>query len=230
MFKKILYIAVISLMFAVPAISFSENDISILEIERYGKNYPYESLGERLTRLETEYFGMTQSGDIDSRIENLMRINQNKQNGVNFKMGNKNKNEEKGFFKNIFKDFTSNFRNNGSITGYTAPMNTITSTGYGDLYERMNHSQWNYPHDLGYNYRNPYYKRTPYVNRDNKFISKNNERNSYVNHRNYRRNNNYNRYDKVRNNSFYYNPQYSNMTDYYLPPEIETKTSIHILD
>ena len=59
------------------AYSYSDYDLDNIEYLKYGQNFSYEPLGNRLNRLETDFFGMAQSGNIEDRVYRLSQIAQN---------------------------------------------------------------------------------------------------------------------------------------------------------
>lgn len=240
-----------SIMITLSAYGYTEDNISALEYAKYGINYPNESLGERLNRLETDYFGMSQSGNINSRIENLTKIYSNAKNGVsmpyygnysnNYNTENQTIPVKKRGLRNFFNNITSSFLDNGYVTGYTPSMNYSTNSGYtNNLYGNnaggyMNNPSLFCPYPQMHN-RNPI-KDYGYLR--NRFNHTNNFNgvNRLVPYSNHNRNHN----PRMRNrnypnqygyNPYYYNPYnrpYTNRTSFYTPPNIETKSSIHIL-
>ena len=231
MIKKIFILGIITLFSSLNA--FSSDDISELEYAKYGTNYPYESLSERLNRLEFDYFGMAQSGDLESRLDKLSKINQNSKTASIFTNNDNYFNtKKKSSIRNFWDSITSPFGNNGYITGYTPSINTITTSGYeNDIYGNHFNNYMNNPYSFcpynsqlhnrvpytGYGYfpnkRNSDYNR--FLNHDSRFISHNNK-SQRLHHYPYNNNNNFNQ-------------PYVNRTTYYLPPDFETKSSIHIL-
>ena len=231
MFKRLFIFTVISIIFSLSAYCFSEDNISALEFAKYGVSYPNESLGERLNRLETDYFGMAQTGDIDSRLYNLSKINSNARNGINIPSKNSYYNQKpKGVFKSFWDDLTSNFTDNGSITGYTP---SIYNTGtYSGLYNNGINSPFNYnnnhslyPYNNGFNH-NYFHSNSPLNNTSfngvNRFKPYSTWNNSH--HHQYHKHN-----PNMRNYPYNNTMPYTNRTIYYTPPQIETKSSIHIL-
>ena len=212
MLKKFFVLIILSMALTSNAFSFSDNTLSNFEYAKYGETYQYESLAERLNRLETDYFGMAQSGNIEERIDKLSKINRNSQPSNLFQpnkiyYNNKKNNRLKSFWNNL----TSGF-NDGFMTGYTPSMNTITTSGASnDIYRNNSfcpynsNSQYrNFPRP--YNYLNGVNRLTPYKRIGNNF----------QNPHNY-------------NPNMKYNRPYVNRTSYFTPPNFETKSSIHIL-
>ena len=223
MLRKLITTGFILFLFSLSVFGYSEDNLSALEYERYGTYFPNESLSERLNRLETDYFGMSQTGDIDLRIANLSKVNSNAKNGINLPFDGYN-NTKTSKFRNFWNNLNSVFNDNGYMTGFTPSMNTTSTSGYSnDIYDNL--------------YRNNMQSFCPY----------NHPRIHHSNHRYYNRhlNNrrgNFNGVNRFTPNRFYpnrFNPNigyypninrpYVNSTRYYTPPNFETKSSIHIL-
>ena len=77
MLKKILFVNLAMIFMSVCAQAYTESDIAGIEQRQYGRIYSGESLGERLYRLENDMLGMSQGGDLDKRVENLVKLNEN---------------------------------------------------------------------------------------------------------------------------------------------------------
>ncbi len=249
MLNKIFTVCIMSLFLSNAAFAFSEDNISALEYSKYGRNYPYESLGERLTRLETDYFGMSQTGDIDSRIANLSKINSNRKNGVTIpSYGNYSDVKPKNGIRDFWNNIKSGFSDNGYITGYTPSMTYTTSSGYANdlyknhLYGYNNNYQSFCPYDNGFHNRVPNKPSGYYNNRYfNPSFSGFNGVNSFVPNtlnsgNKYRHRTGYNNYHNHYNHNHYnphnfspYNRPYTNRSTYYSPPNIQAKSSVHIL-
>ena len=130
MLKKIFLLFFINLVFSIECFASYEDRLFELEKLRYGKNFQNESISERLLRLEEDYFGMTQAGDINSRINMLMQIAKNNYpNQFSYDRKSYSPRQKKGGVKNFLKDLASTFIDSGSMTGYIPPMNT-----YDDFY------------------------------------------------------------------------------------------------
>ena len=228
MIKKIFCLLSFSIIFSMSAIGFSEQNLNDLEYAKYGTSYEHESLAQRLNRLETDFFGMSQTGDIEKRLNNLSKINSEYKNGISTPYSSYTT-KPKGILRNFWDNLTSGFMNNdGYMTGYTPSiMNTSSSMGMPNdaynnyLYNNMN----NFPSYCPYNprFQNNYHNR--YANPNNRYFNGVNRFQPYSRYNRY-----YNR--PYLNNSAYYNPRYrpnSNVTTYYLPPNVQTKSSVHIL-
>lgn len=255
MFKKLFALWFMSLVFSLTAFGFSEDSLSAVEYAKYGTNYAEESLGERLNRLETDYFGMAQSGDIESRISNLMKINSGRKNGVNLpydrnyynNYNNYNTKKKSSIIRSLWDNLSSGFSDNGYITGYTPSMNYSSSSGYNTLYGNtpfgyMNNMPSFCPYDNGFHNRNSLrnreYFNKRYLNNSfydtpgsfngvNRFIAHEPPHGKRFNSQNYRHYHRHNHPYNSLNNP--YNRPYTNRTTYYSPPHIETGTSVHIL-
>ena len=77
MFKKVCSFLFFILFFSNFAFASYEDSLFELETLKYGKSFQNESISQRLLRLEEDYFGLSQSGDISSRISMLNKIAQN---------------------------------------------------------------------------------------------------------------------------------------------------------
>lgn len=218
MLKKIFMLSLSAVFFSLSAFCFSEDDIAAAEYARYGRNFADESLGERLNRLETDFFGMSQTGDINSRLANVSRMASNIKNGVTPILNDYYyESKPKKFFSRILDNLASNFGTDEYITGYTPSIiNTISSSGGSNFYNSrypysgLNNNYYNYsgryPHS--YPYHRNYFDRTGSLYRNN---------NPYLYHNPY--------------GNYPYNntAPYTSRTGYYIPPQIETQSSIHIL-
>lgn len=166
--KKILMI-----LFFVPFVFISlnaagsdiEENLSELETSAFNQIYPNDDLSTRLTRLEREFFGAKQSGNIEKRLSKLMNsknyycdepneeyysaiINPNKNKGI------------KGVLSRIVDDFTAS-----GITGYTPQMQTNYGGSYYDIMPYNNiYTPFSSPF-----YRNKYYSPMDNFRYDNTF-------------------------------------------------------------
>lgn len=136
------------LFFAVSLVGFcySEDELSMIEMKKYGQSFVDDSLSDRLIRLETDMFGMGQSGDIESRINLINRMNANSTYS-SIVAPEYNYSNKKGFLGNIFDGFSS-----GTMTGFTPPM-TGYSSNYGNYcpYNHHYNNRANKPFRNGYN-------------------------------------------------------------------------------
>lgn len=157
MFKKLIVLMLFVFQIYSAALAFSENTLDSMEISKYGKSYSNEDLGSRLRRLETDVFGMSQTGDVDTRVSNLFKMTSDNvsvpllQPYDNFYTPEK-KSTVRKFFDNISSSFSSPY-----ITGYTPSF--FGSNGYpNNIYGR---EYMNFLNN-GSNYcpmNNPYYPR-----------------------------------------------------------------------
>ena len=67
---------------AADGICYTDDRLAEIEQREYGQVFEDDSLSARLMRLETDLLGMSQSGDIDSRIDILSKLS-NSYMGVN---------------------------------------------------------------------------------------------------------------------------------------------------
>ena len=241
--ERAVLLNIVCFIFVSAAQAFSEDDLSRLEYSKYGVNYADESLGERLNRLETDYFGMAQTGGIDSRIAALTKINSNIKNGVNQALFNKFNNfsgadssiynpKPKGILRGIWDNIASGFDvfgggsgfDSGFLTGYTPPIsnwNTLTSSGSSNSFYGSKPEY--YPYSGAYDRRNRFFRRhnRHIMHNPNSPFWNNNIHSSALPH-----NNAFNYSAPFYNNGY---APYTERTHFYIPPDIQTKSSIHIL-
>lgn len=210
MIRKVLFTGFFVFIFAGAGFCYSDGDISALEMRKYGQTYNNDSLADRLMRLETDMFGMSQSGDLDSRINMLTQMAES-YNTPSFSAPQYNyyNGEKKGFIRNLLDGFSS-----GAMTGFTPPFST---TGY------SSYNYGNYGNYCPYeNYSSgPYYK--SHFRRPGSIISHHNHNNRHNWHRPHYRP--------------HYNPNYSAYNPYgpynarptYGSTNVTTGSSVHIL-
>lgn len=170
LFSLVLFFCSISFVFA-----YSEDEVSFLEMKKYGQTYNNQSLADRLFRLETDILGMRQSGDLDSRINTLNNIFSNPApNAIVPPSVDIYSSRRKGLLGRFLDDFSS-----GYVTGFIPPINTgYYSDDYHNNYcpygNNQVHSTYHYrgyhPHHRhlhsrpynpygDYNYRPTYFNR-----------------------------------------------------------------------
>ncbi len=225
MFKKLLLINVVMLSMALTGYCFSEEQLSKLEIIEYGQSYPDESIASRLSRLETDYFGMVQSGDIDSRMDMLKRMSNNsKRSAILLPEDNYYPGEKKSAIGRFWDNITDTF-SDGTVTGFTPGLD-INSYGYSNNFYRNGFNNFfnSIPNYCPYN--NRYYNKN-FFNRAYRNINRfgnsgfNYYSPNYIG--NYYRPNYYNR-----PYSPYYNP-YSGMIPQNMLTNLTTRSSVHII-
>ena len=159
MIKILLYIAIFTVCFISYAFAYSENDISRLEFQKYGRCYEDDSLAERLSRLETDYLGMTHSGDIEKRVYNLLAIGNSNSNGFesyNDFQPEQVPSKKKGKLKTFWNNISAGLNDMGTMTGFIPPITTYgTYNGYypQNTYNSFGHNgHWNSynPHPNAY--------------------------------------------------------------------------------
>ncbi len=244
MLKKLLIINVLYIICALAGFCNIEDKLTNIEYAKYGESFTYETISDRLNRLETDYFGMAQTGDIDSRIDMLSTMSKNSkqmisQNPYDSYYAGQKRSKLRNFWDNV----TSTFDTTGTMTGYT-PSITTTTNGY---------NNYGYPNNM---YRNeflnfmnnpnqycPYHNRYHSNNIVNRvFNNPNNIWNRNINNRYYNpyhyrhnpyiNNNLYNPYNRINGYNPYnnpYNPRYSSRTTYYTPPNVATRSSVQII-
>ncbi len=224
MLKRIFIIQVLLLLFIIQPACYPQVNIDDIEKTKYGHTFNQESLSERLSRLENDVLGMSQSGDIDTRLSRLSQVIRPEINPNNIIYPQTDYDYNIQPKRNIIQRFLDNvadtFDNTGVITGYT-PM--MYGAGYGytpDIYRNEFRNMFYNPpkycprHNTFHNrYSYPYSSYFPPIN--NRIIP---------GRRFYPYFNNFNRY-----NNFYY-PRYGNYNRIYSPPNIVTKSAVHILN
>ncbi|MBQ4124293.1 hypothetical protein IJD44_11325 [bacterium] len=176
MIKKIFILFVIICQLSFQTMAFSEKDIADLELQKYGKIYKEDDLGSRLRRLETDVFGMSQSGNIDVRMNNLFNMISPTHNyqGL-YPTETFLKPEKKGFIRKFFDNVTSSF-SYPYVTGYSPSlfeMNGYPNNIYKDNHINLSGNNGNYcsfsnpyPHRYfngAHRFHHPY-GNTPYYN------------------------------------------------------------------
>ncbi len=155
MLKKLIILSLLYFGMSLFGFCFSEDDIAKLEYSKYGEIYTNESISERLTRLENDYFGMTQNGDIDSRINMLSKMTENsKRSAIIDPLESYYPGKKKNSARNFWDNFSSSFSDNGVITGYTPP---LYNQGYSnniyknELRNSLNYTNGYCPYNSSYN-------------------------------------------------------------------------------
>ncbi len=140
--------------------AYSDDELSYLEHSRYGRSFEYEALSERLSRLETDVFGMAQAGDVETRIYNLSKMSKNSRSVVNYPEYASPENKKRNVIRNLLNNVSSVFES-GVITGFTPSM---SSYGYSDnIYDREFNNYINNPPQYC-PYHNRYYPQNPFYN------------------------------------------------------------------
>ena len=244
MFKKLIILNILYIFTALMGLCFSEEELAGLEYSKYGRVYTGESISERLNRLENDFLGMAQSGDIDSRISLLSKLNGNSRGSAIINpLENYYPAQKKSALRNFWDNITSTFSDSESITGFTPPISTSGyNLGYSNNMYRNNFTDFlNNP--SGYC---PYYNRYNFYN--NRFFN----RNYHNNHGFINSNSQNNRFNNFYNKNFRLQPNiyncftprlgaYNPMTDAYnpynrytrtyfqTPPDMTTKSSVQII-
>lgn len=232
MFKKILILNIAYLIGSLAGYCDLGDKLTDIEYAKYGESFTYESISDRLNRLETDYFGMAQTGDIDSRINMLSTMSRSsKQIAVQNPYDAYYTGKQKGKLRTFWDNVTSTFDSTGVMTGYTPSM-TTNSYNYGyptNMYRNeflnfMNNPQSYCPYHNRYHYNNHILNR-PYHNNWG-MINNQNINNRYYNRIHSPYNNMYNPYWGGQN----YNPYFRTPRNMiYTPPNIATRSSVHII-
>ena len=235
MLKKICFVIVLLFVFSNMGICYSEENLSAIEFSRYGQSYENESLSSRLMRLESDLMGMTQSGDIDSRIELISRMADNSDLSAvqpnNIFYPEKKKSAIRNFWDNVTSSTSS-----GSLTGFTPSMdstgyyNSMNNNGFWDFFNSSPSFNPYYNPNTSCTY-NSFYRNTPYFR--NHLLNHPFERNISERKRHFHRRAPYQRYY---GNNFGIRPNYNNPYYNYgraVPTNINsnyaTRSAIHIL-
>jgi hypothetical protein len=209
MFKKLLISNLIFIFSLGNVFAYSDEVLNNLELKKYGQIFEYESLSERLNRLETDYFGMSQSGDLDDRISKLSQISINSRTYPSA-YPYENYKPKKATMRTFWDNFSSLF-DSGSITGFTPPMSVY---GYSPMQENIYRQQY-------LDFLNNPQSYCPYHNRYN-YFPQNRLNSSYP----YSINHSPIRHDYMGNYPInrYYRP------NFYNPPNIYTGAGVHIIN
>ena len=131
MIRRFLFVSFLFFMSQLFVFAFSEDELSYLEISKYGQTYEKDSFYQRLSRLENDILGMTQSGDIDNRIRLLYKVSSN---SIAFPQEKTYEVNKKTAIRNLWDNISSGFINNdGFMTGYIPSMNY--SDNYMDFFD-----------------------------------------------------------------------------------------------
>lgn len=214
------------MFFSLSGFCLTNDVLSDIELSNFGKNYANESMANRLNRLETQFLGMTQSGDIESRINTIYKIANSSFTNPILSIQENNYSKKRPF-KRFWQNITSTFDDNGIITGYTPSISSFNVSGF-DFNNNFNYN-------LNHNFQDNYYNKTPYgycpYHTNN--ISQTFEK----------MNNSFNHFDKRHSSKFYnkqhpfnnynaYNPSY--LSKRYIPTNsnqnLNIGTSVKILE
>ncbi len=237
MFKKLLLTVCLFFSFTNTGSCFSENNIADIEYAKYGQSFDNESLASRLGRLETDFFGAQQTGDLDSRLNKLTAMSSNIiPSPMNTFNDDYYPGQKKGVFKNFLDNVSSAFSDMGTMTGFTP---SLYSGSYNPYYNNgftsFTNGYSNYcPYQNRYIYPNNFYNRlnrTRYPGLSNNFY-----RPPYYNNRRITYHNHYNNIHRPGyNNSAlsYYSRPYNSITSPIYPQNVATSfttgSAVHIL-
>ena len=183
MARKIYFILILFFAFVCQVYAYTDDNLSVLEKQNYGMSFEDESLSDRLNRLEENFFGMAQSGDLESRFDNLFKIsNPQKESAIitpDYDYYSVSK-PKKAIIKNFLDNVTAPF-SQGVVTGFTPPIGYSSGfSSYGNDFMNFfdNNSNKYCPYHNSYHdgYRS-----------NNKFFRKyNNNLSRYNRYKNYR--------------------------------------------
>lgn len=232
MIKKIFILNLVFFCTAAIGLCFSENELTNIELSKYGESYANESIAERLNRLETDFFGMAQSGDVDSRINMLNHLAGNsRQSAIINPQDNFYPGKKRSAIRNFWDNVTSTFDTTGSMTGFTPSM---TNSSYGYSNNMYRNEFLNFMNGYNNNYcpdHNRYHNNNRYFN--NRFLNDNNFINSGLNNRYFHNHNNANYHNRVHRHPHGMNGNYPynrvHRTYYSVPPNVSTRSSVQII-
>lgn len=210
MLKNLVILLSLLIQFSGISYAYSERDFDEMEYLKYGTVYAEENFASRLRRLETDVWGMSQSGSLDERINKLkkMTISENST-GRNVEKNNTNKSPIRNFFNNL-----SEIMSAPVMTGYTPSMdyyqnsypNNIYKQGFSDFLNNGN-NYCSYPNSYSRNHPPTYH-------------------NNYYNDYRYDKTNNYRRHP---NRYYHRNQQYTPYQPTDIINNFTTRSSVHIL-
>ncbi len=227
MLRKIIISFMIFLSLQAAVYSYSPEHLSNLEMVKYGQSFENDSLASRLMRLETDLFGMTQSGDIDSRLDMISQMIGSSALPPVYQPDNTYYPKEKKGIINRFLNNLSDDFSNGALTGFTPP---LTSTGYvNDFY---GNGFMNYTNTSGgyCPFHNTYHNNGFFNNRNDFLYGKNKYPNSVSHRHNFRsprlgHNHNYSNFNSYANPYGYYRSPIPTNTY----TNVLTRSGVHII-
>lgn len=170
--KKFILILSFLILYPYAATGYDENNLDAIEMAKYGRVYSNNDLGTRLRRLETDYFGMAQSGNIDKRISMLERFSLSDNSFPAAQLDNMIYQDNKpNAIKRFFNNVSSAFYSPGVVTGYTPPIGSsyYPNSIYRDEYMNFmnNHNNFcpyhnTYHPNMPSRYHNHYYNNSKY--------------------------------------------------------------------
>lgn len=180
MARKIYFVLLLFFVLITNVYAYSDDDLSILEKQNYGMSFEDESLSDRLNRLEENFFGMAQSGDLESRFDNLFQISRGQKESAiitpdydYYSVSKPKKGAIKNFLDNVAAPFSQ-----GVVTGFTPPI------GYSSGFSSYANEFMNF-FDNNNNQYCPYHNSYHYGNHYNnsKFFNKYRNKNLSNNHK-----------------------------------------------
>lgn len=248
MLRKFIILNAVILQFLILSSAYSQNNLDSIEMSKYGTIYSNDDLGTRLRRLETDLFGMAQSGDLDTRMNMIEQMagNDNLTSSV-IPFDTYYPAKKESAIKRFFNNISSPLPSQSYITGYTPPINNMgfSNNLYGNNYPNFMNNPNNtfcpFHNNLRPNIPNQYHNH--YYNNYNKYNKYNNYNyNRYTGNRYSPYRNNISRIlpGINRGNNFYnrpyrYNPYYNPYTSPGImqPTDmltnVATRSTVHIL-
>lgn len=163
MLKKIYLLLSFLLVFSCSCFASYEDKLLELETLRYGRTFQNESISQRLLRLEEDYFGLSQSGDITSRINMLSQIaSNNYPNQLSYDRRVYQPQRKSSKLRNFLKDLASTFTDPGVMTGYIPPIQSYDDTYYNNSFNNDYYNRFFTPPKYSPNYA-PSHVYTPHI-------------------------------------------------------------------
>lgn len=224
MFIRFIFTSVLFLFCQLIGFCYSENILNDIEYKKYGFSYPNESLSERLSRLETDYFGMEQQGSIDSRIDVLSKMSSNRR-VSSIQTPNYDGYPVKR--KSAIRRFWDNFTDDGVITGFTPSITSSTFNNGSSYYSSGNNYADNFRRNAFNNFFGGHNNYCPYHNNFHNHMNLGNK----INHNlgNHFHNNLGHTFPPPSNMQGSHTPQNRIVRNFYNPPNVQSRTSVHII-
>lgn len=166
--KFIIFTVIVFQFFIISYADYVDEALNNIELKQYGRTFVEDSIGSRLIRLETDYFGMAQSGSVENRIyslEKMAAVNKSIPQFQEDLFGDRvyySKNEKPNKVQQFFNNITAPFSSYGTVTGYTPPIQTSV---YGNSFGQFNDSYCPYHHKYNnhMNYNRLYHHPHPHI-------------------------------------------------------------------
>ena len=114
--------------------NISRNDLTKIEAKVFNQTYPQNSPERRIERLEQQLLGAVQSGDLNTRYENIKTASKC-HNSNNYSAADLQAQGTRGVWQGLTQAMGGSMFGGGMMTGFTppiAPFNNNYSSGYGN--------------------------------------------------------------------------------------------------